>query len=201
MNRGELETLIAKYIHRDDLGSGAGNEDVIGGFIDLATIRIGRDLRSAENETIVDPFNPADQVSPLPSDFQNVRDISYLSGAQRVVLKAKSPGTLAAFPQTGSSPAFYRVIGKEIEITPFQAKDFRLIYFNAPADIPDPNSENDILTAYPQLYLYASLIEAYFFTQDAGGHTLATETYVSEVETENLRTMKADAGDRPSMGK
>ena len=201
MNRGELETLIAKYIHRDDLGSGAGNEDVIGGFIDLATIRIGRDLRSAENETIVDPFNPADQVSPLPSDFQNVRDISYLSGAQRVVLKAKSPGTLAAFPQTGSSPAFYRVIGKEIEITPFQAKDFRLIYFNAPAALTDTSSENDILTAYPQLYLYASLIEAYFFTQDAGGHTLATETYVSEVETENLRTMKADAGDRPSMGR
>jgi hypothetical protein len=193
MNRGELETLIAQYIHRDDLGPN------IPGFIDLATSRIARDLRSAENETVLDPYEPTTQISDLPDDFQSIRDISWGTGAGRVALKASSPAQMGIYPQTGSSPVFYRVIGKQIEITPFQAKEFRLVYFNAPADLVDDASENKILTAYPAIYLYASLIEAYFFTQDAGGHGLASETYSSEVAIENTRTTKADSGDRPSI--
>ena len=193
MNRGELETLVAEYIHRTDLGA------QIPGFIELATARIGRDLRSAENETVVDPFSPLTQVSDLPADFQNMRDISWTTGQGRIVLKASSPVAMGRFPQTGNAPNFYRLIGKQIEITPYQAKDFRLVYFNAPADLTTTASENAILTAYPQLYLYGSLIEAYFFTQDGGGHKLAADTYTAEVSVENNRTEKADAGDRPSV--
>jgi len=193
MNRGELESLIADYIHRTDLASN------IPGFIDLATARIGRDLRSAENETVLDPFEPTDQISDLPDDFRSIRDISWLQGASRIVLKSSSVTRMSRFQQTGNAPAFYRLIGKQIEITPFQVKEFRLVYFNAPAPLVDTNSENEILTNYEQLYLYASLVEAYFFTLDAGGRDLALATYTSEVETENTRTSKADAGDRPSI--
>ena len=193
MNRGDLETLVANYMHRDDLTSD------IPGFIELATARIGRDLRSAENETVVEPFTATAQVSDLPADFQSMRDISWLQGAARVVLKSSSPGSMSRFQQTGNAPSFYRLIGKQIEITPYQDKEYRLVYFNAPAELTDESSENAILTAYPQVYLYASLLEAYFFTLDAGGHKLATETYVSEVDNENTRTSKADAGDRPRM--
>ena len=197
MNRGDLETKIAAYIHRTD----SELLDEIPGFIDLATNRIGRDLRSAENQTILEPFAPADQVSDLPDDFRAVRDISYLQGAARVVLRSSSPVGMSRFQQTGNRPTFYRLIGKSIEITPFQAKEFRLVYFNAPAALETETSENKILTAYEQIYLYASLIEAYFFTQDAGGRDLAASTYTSEVEAENLRTSKADAGDRPAIGR
>ena len=193
MTKQELEILIANYIHRDDLTSD------IPGFIDLATQRIGRDLRSAENETILDPFTPLTQIADLPADFRNIKDISWITGAARIVLKASSPRAMSRFQQTGNAPAFYRVIGKQIEITPFQSKDFQLIYFNAPAALVNDLDTNAILEAYPSLYLYASLIEAYFFTQDAGGHTLATQTYTSEVDVENNRTKSADAGDRPSI--
>ena len=193
MNRGELEALVAQYIHREDLG------DQIPGFIDLATNRIGRDLRSAENQTVLEPFSPATQVSDLPEDFRNMRDVTYLLGSARVVLRSASPKTMSGVPQTGNRPIYYRLVGKQIEIVPFQVKEMRLVYFNAPAPLTDSASENAILTNYEQLYLYASLIEAYFFTQDAGGHGLATETYTSEIDAENNRSKKADAGDRPSI--
>jgi len=193
MNRGELEILVADYLHRTDT-------DTIGaipGFITLTTARIGRDLRSQENQTILDPFQPAAEISALPVDYRQIKSLSYLSGRIRIDVITATAGVLATYPRTGNSPQVYNVIGKSIEIAPFSPIDMRLIYFNAPAELVDTDSENEILTAYPYIYLYGALIEGFTFTQDGGGRDTVLATFGEEVELINKQTINADTGARP----
>jgi len=193
MNRGELELLVAGYLHRDNL---AGD---IPGFITLATARIGRDLRSQENQIILDPFQPLTGISALPADYRGLKGLSYLNGGKRVDLVTATQCVIASFTQEASRPQVYNVIGKSIEIRPFSPLDFRLIYFNAPADLVDTESTNAVLTAYPYIYLYGALIEGFTFTQDGGGRDVVLGTFGEEVALINKQSEKADTGARPRM--
>lgn len=193
MNRDGLQALIASYIHREDL------DEVIPGFIELTTQRLSRDLRSVENQVIDSAFIPADEISPLPDDFQNIREISYLRGQTTIKLRSSSAGAMATLVNSGSFSAYYRILGKEIEIKPFLDTDFRIVYFASIPPLDDGDSTNPVLENYPSLYLYGSLIEAYFYTQDAGGHQISSDTYNSEVRIQNARTIAADSGDSPRM--
>ena len=193
MNRGELELLIAGYMHRKDL---AGD---IPGFIVLATARLGRDLRSQENQTILNPYQPLEDISPLPDDYRGLKGLSYLSGSARIDVVTATQGVLATFAQTGNNPQVYNIIGKSIEIRPFSPIDYRLIYYNSPAELVDTDSTNQVLTAYPYLYLYASLIEAFTFTQDGGARETVLGTFGSEVTLVNNQSENADVGARPRM--
>ena len=193
MNLGELKTLLAEYMHRDDL------TDVLGGFISLATQRIGRDLKSQFNQIILDPFEPTTPIFDLPSDYRGMKDLSYSQGEVQVELHAANQSSVKAFQSTGARPMVYSVIGTRIEIRPFQAKEFRLIYYNAPQDLVAADDTNEVLTNYPYLYLYASLVEAFFYTQDGGGRDQALQTYSAEVEAVNTQSANADAGARISI--
>lgn len=193
MTRDELAAQVASYMHRDDL------TQEIPGFIELATDRIGRDLRSRENQAILDPFEPAQALDELPEDFRAMRELTFVVGNRRCKVSSAAAGTIAAVSISGSRPIFYRILGKSIEIQPYQALEYRLVYFNAPAALETGDSTNAVLDNYPAIYLYASLIEAFFFTQDAGGRDLSLATYSGEVEIENARSAKSDGGDTPTM--
>ena len=194
MNNQELQQLIADYLHRTDLAA------LIPTWIDMARQRIGRDLRSQYNQVVLDPFSTTAQISPLPADYRGMKEISYTQGVARIQLRGGSVDALAAYAQTGIGTRWYRVDGMNIETVPYQARDYRMIYFSNPSALVVDTDTNDVLTNYPYLYLYAALVEGFFYTQDAGGREKALENYTSEVSELNRQSANADAGAQLTMG-
>ena len=196
MDFGELKTLVADYGHRTD----PQTINRIPGFIDLATKRIGRDLMAQENTTILDPYQPTSGMAPLPDDYRNMKEISYAQATSRIQLKSGSVDTLAKFAATGNLALFYKVQGMSIEIKPFATRDYRLIYYAAPAVLVDDSDTNKVLTEYPFLYLYASLVELWFYVQNGGAYTSSLETYTSEITETNRQSQNAAAGAQLTIG-
>jgi len=196
LNFGELKTLVADYGHRTD----PQTISRIGGFVDLATRRIGRDLTAQENTTILDPFQPVSGMAPLPADYRTMKEISYLQATQRRQLKSASVDTLAKYAATANAALFYKVHGLFIELKPFATRDYRLIYYNSPAALVDDEDENQVLTEYPFLYLYASLVELWFYVQNGGAYTSSLETYTSEINETNRQSLNAAAGAQLTIG-
>ena len=191
MNRGELEALVANYMHRTDLAT------QIPGFIDLATQRLGRMLKSQVNEITVD-FQPTENPSLLPADFRGMRSVYSLEDRGPVALQSQSISRITRFRDSGS-PAAYNVQGKSIRIAPFRAGTYELHYFAEPGELSGPTSENAVLDEYPYLYLYASLVEANIFVKDPDQAQAMLQIFSSEVFEVNAMSGAARAGDAPQM--
>ena len=191
MNRGELEALVAKYMHRTDLAAD------IPGFVDLATQRLGRMLKSQVNEISVD-HQPTENPSDLPADFRGMRAVYSLEDRGPVALQSQSISRITRFANSGS-PAAYNIQGKQILIKPFRAGTYELHYFAEPAALGSPSSENAVLDEYPYLYLYASLVEANIFVKDPDQANAMLNILTSEVFDVNAMSGAARAGGNPQM--
>ena len=189
MNRGELETLIAQYMHRNDLGA------FIPGFIDMATDRIGRTLRSQVNETTLTlgiTVNP----TPLPADFRGMRTVLSEQDRGPNPLRAMSPTQLARATSIGT-PAFYAISGKSIQVQPFVAGNLIIDYWGNPAPLTSESSTNAVLTEYPYLYLYASLVEAAVFVDDTKKAGDMAGVFNNEIFEVNQMSADANSGAIP----
>jgi len=70
------------------------------------------------------------------------------------------------YADTGS-PRWYTVEGDQIRVAPSGwAGTLSALYYKRPTGISSSNTENAILTAYPNLYLAAVLFEAFSFLKD-----------------------------------
>jgi len=194
-DKAGLVSLVESYIHRAD----STVDDNIGLWIDFATARIGRDLRSQENILTVD-LTPVANPVVLPDDFRAIKVIQYpADGNADISLRSVPAPTIARITNTGSSPALYSVSGLNMTIKPFQAKVFSVTYWQEPAALVADADENDVLTAYPYIYLYAVLIEAQAWLQDFTQRSQWVATYTGEVALVNEQSQSADVGNAPAM--
>ena len=191
MNRGELEALVAQYMHRTDLAS------VIPGFVDLATQRLGRMLKSQVNEITV-PITPTVNPSPLPADFRGMRVVYSQEDRGPIPLQSQSVHRIQRFANNGS-PAAYNIQGKTILIKPFRTGTYEIHYFAEPAALGGATSENAVLDEYPYLYLYASLVEANIYIKDPEQARSMLEILSTEVFEVNAMSGAARAGDAPQI--
>lgn len=195
MTYAELQTLIADYMHRPDLTT------QIPTFIEQARSRINRDLRAREmvQRIVFTPTtNPIDLLTVVP-DFIEARDLSYKQSRWQVSLKLVSRSELSKWVQGSSqgesTPRFYSVDGQSIQTAPGGVGvEFTLIYYAKTPALVSPTDTNEILTTYPTIYLYASLIEANSFVQDMEQRSASTEVYASEVARANEASAMSEAG-------
>lgn len=194
-DKSDLITLVESYLHRSD----STLDNNIASWIDFATKRIGRDLRSQENETSLD-LTPVGNPVALPADYRAMKVIQYpADGNADIALRSVPAATIARITNTGSSPALYNVSGFLLTIKPFQAKTFSLVYWSEPQALAASTDENLVLTAYPYIYLYAVLIEANAWLQDFTVRSQWLATYAGEVGATNEQSQSADVGDTPAM--
>lgn len=194
MNKLELKEAIAEYLHRDDITTTLYNT-----FIEFATRRIGLALQSYENEKVVQ-LMPTSHLVDLPTDFSSLRSITYPNGNSVISLASVPLDVLYRYPLEGASPSIYAITQKKIDIRPFQDNiTFDLTYYHYPEFLVDDTDTNSILTAYPYLYLYAGLVEANRWTQDAEQLSIALNNYVNEMQIVNRESEKARTGNMPQM--
>lgn len=149
-----LQTSVGAWMNRTDLGN------IIPDFVAIAEARMQSDLRLREGVVSSTLTTAADvQTVALPGDWLEFVSLS-LDGAPLQLMSADRIRDLSG----GGSvePKHYAIEGANLVLsqTPNEAY---VIDINYHAKIPAlaTNSTNWLLTKYPQIYLYASLVSGF----------------------------------------
>lgn len=179
----ELKTAIAAWVHRTDLTT------YLSDFIRLAEDRMFSDLKVKEMEARTD-YTPSSRYLSTPTRMTSIRRIVAKSSPP-VELIGTSPDGLRAVWDTGSgTPSHYAVLGSEIEFNRIPNVDVEILHYAAPDALSDSATSNAVLTAYPTVYLAASLCEVALFAKDAEMLATWEGKYAAGVSAANKKSSK-----------
>jgi hypothetical protein len=174
----ELKSAIASWMHRSDLTS------VVADFITLSESRFNRKLRTRQQETAFGPTTPTAYEIAIPSDFAAVRKLWRTSDKWELIQRPID--TLTFLQEGGESSGFAITDAFVFDGT----SEVGGIYYAKVTALSDSATTNWLLTAYPDLYLWASLAEACFYSKDlekAAMWTERSEALIREVNSTSQR--------------
>ena len=151
----ELKNSVENYLNRSDL------TDVIPDFITLTENRLNRELRVRANMVRATTTTTSGTAFyDLPSDLIELRNITYDTSSSSYALTYLSPESSSReYGSTGNGfPRAYTNLGKNIKLapTPDGAYTININYFQKLNSLSDSVTSNDILTEFPDLYLFGS---------------------------------------------
>jgi hypothetical protein len=168
-NLSDFKTSVANWLDRTDL------TDTIPDFITLAEARIGRDLRVKEMETRSQMSTIADtEYYGLPDGFLQARSLKVL-GDYKNDLEYRTPESMdilaGQFNGGSGTPGYYTIVGQELRLldTPGSAETVEIVYYKKPDPLSTTQTSNTVFAAYPDVYLYATLLEAATYLRDIEG--------------------------------
>jgi len=180
-----LKTEIASFLNRDDL---TANIDT---FIDLAETRHARDLRIREMETVSTSITTVagTQSYDLPTGYLELR-YAMLQTSPYTMLQYMTPADFFRVYNEGEGtgmPVYYTIVGKKIYLghSPDSANVLELGFFQRATALSSSNTTNDILTNFPDLYLYGSLAETSPFLMQDERLAVWSSLYKEGVKTAN----------------
>ena len=140
-------------------------------FIEIAERKIFRELRCPENEATVAfqaPVNDTLPQVPQPADFAELKTVTVNLKPCERVSEIEMQGILAVDNAPGEPSKFARILNDLVFWRiPDSNYPIELYYFqDLSGQLVNPTDTNPILTKYPDLYLYGSLIEAMPFLVD-----------------------------------
>ena len=155
-NYNSFVTTVESYLARTDLTT------VIPDFIQMAQIRMSRDLRT-EAMLKVATTSPSDNKVAFPTDFLELREMHF-EGNPPILLEYQSPDLFFRNGQTSLSGRshYFTMLGTEFQFAPSQNSSYtiQILYYAQPTFISSTTANNLYLTYYPDALLYATLAEA-----------------------------------------
>lgn len=184
MNYGELKTLIADYSFRSDMASR------IVTFIQLAQARMSRDLDLVEMEKSGTITTAAGvKTADVPADLVKFLDIQAPSNGGYITLEQDSfmgIGVRNGGGETGIPQYFARYADKIIFAPiPSGILSLPILYSARIANFSADADTDDILTNWPNIYIYATMLEMLPFLSDK--NTTWRDMYLVEVAALNAR--------------
>lgn len=153
----ELRTTVADFLNRDDLTA------AIPSFISLAEAALNRRLRSPEMVTRATVTIDAEYEN-RPSDWMEtiryqvntnpITVMEFVTPEEAIIQKTK-------FSAAGV-PMFFSTVGTQFQHVPAPDGPYtgELMYYARVAGLSDTNTTNWLLTANPDIYLYATLVQS-----------------------------------------
>lgn len=171
----DLQASVASWAHRSDLAA------LIPDFVTLAEARISRDLRLRKQivSTVLTCAANVQTVA-LPADWLENENVSVVASPERQLTYVTIEHLDSRYPSGGFSglPAVFTIEGDSLLFGPIPdaAYSINMIYY---ARFPTllSNATNWLLTNHANIYLFATLIEAFFYTQDPDQVALYTARY------------------------
>lgn len=153
-NYADLLAAVANWLERGDLTAR------IPEFITLAEAEFNRRLRTAEMEGTATATLTEDRVA-VPTDFQGLRSI-ILDGVV-TKLDYMPPGDFFDIVASGT-PAVYTIVDGMFQFRPsVSSGTCRIVYYQKIPALTVSNTTNWLMTRWPDLYLFATLMQAEFF--------------------------------------
>lgn len=190
-----LQAAVADWLGRDDLTA------QIPVFIQLAEKRMNRELRLRVMEQTATAEVPAGvHVVELPERridgdwkvFLEMRDLAWTGGGVVRNLKYTPPDDYVVMSQPAGLPDQYTIISNRLYLLPAPAWDgeLRLTYYGEIPPLSNENqTTNNVLQMFPDLYLYATLVESGPYTRSSAPVEMWAEYY-------NAGRLKAEANER-----
>jgi hypothetical protein len=189
MQYSALQAEIADYLHRSDLAT------PILGFIEKARIRIGRDLRSAEQELTATLTTPVDGEFTLP-----VAPVAFAelirAEAAGVPLRSVNPHELSYWATVASGQVYCL---RNTKIVVPGATTVLIWYYTIEPTLTTGTTEHPTMAAHPQVWLAASMLEAALYTADNELLQVWSDVYASEVAAVNARAKRRREGTAPAV--
>jgi hypothetical protein len=162
-----LKLSVADFLNRGDLAS------AIPDFIALAEEAIATDLvaqgpvrqmMGRSDATISTEF------TPVPSDFMGIRGL-YFTSTQRTIEwtdPEKIIDLKIMYPSQDGDPQKGAIVGGEFQLWPWVGNSYtaELTYWKRPEALSESNQSNWVITDFPSLYLYGSLLQAAPYLKD-----------------------------------
>jgi len=157
----DLQSEVGEWLQRSDLSAR------IPVFIEMATARFNRELRTPEMEALVTTSADA-EYTDLPSDFLQVRSIE-TNGDRMEYLAPEEFQTYVARTATPAVPV-YTIADMSLRIYPAPTTDgtltLKVLYYQRIPEMDSAGDTNWLLDAHPDAYLFGSLVEASGFLHD-----------------------------------
>lgn len=157
---GTLKAAIASWLERSDLTA------VIPDFITMGESQINLDLKCRDNEKRI-TASVSTEYFDIPTNFIEMRNMQ-LNTDPIQHLNYVSPEQMDQYQpnSTTGQPKVYSIHGKEFQIKPIpdSAYTVEMTYWHRLTGMAADSDSNTVLTNYPSLYLYASLISAEGYT-------------------------------------
>ena len=162
-----LKTTIANYLNRSDLTA------YLGDFITLTEARLNRELRVREmvnTDTSITTVAGTQSYS-LPTRYLEATTAIFQSDPYCTLRFISNSDFYNKYnaSQSRGKPTYFTIVGSNIllGVAPNSATTLQINYYKSLTALSDSNASNDILTNYPELYLYGALAEsAPFIMQD-----------------------------------
>lgn len=165
-NYADLKNAVAEWLARPGDGTLTPS---IPDFIRLAETRIHRDLRLRAMETRDPAFAIAAAYTALPTGFLELRSVRLnASPARPLALMAPEQIDAIHAGSIAGAPRVYAVLGDQLRVAPAPngGTTLDLVYWKRFEALSDSQPANWLLTNAPDVYLYATLIEAAAFIGD-----------------------------------
>ncbi len=157
-NYSELQIAVANWLDRDDL------EDRIPEFISLAEARLNRVLRLRSMESKQTASTVGGQRNyNLPASYIQMRNFQ-LNTSPITTLSYVTPEIYDRLwgGSTGGIPKFYTIVADEISLGPIPGSviTMEMLFYRRFDNLSASTTTNWLLTYAPDIYLYASMLEA-----------------------------------------
>ena len=192
-----LKTTIASYLNREDLTA------YLGDFISLAESRLNRELRVREMVNIDTSTNTVagTQSYDLPTGYIEATTVIFQSDPFTTLRFMANSDFYNRYNESESSgtPQYFTVVGTKILLgmQPDSATTLQINYYKKLTALSDSNATNDILTNYPELYLYASLAESSPFLMQDERLQVWAGLYKEALSLSNLASSKGSTTSSP----
>jgi hypothetical protein len=188
---------IVDFSHREDL---AGK---IASFINLSeTTMYSNDvelLAVRSMETITTALTTGEFLA-LPADYESFRGIRLITPNNVGKLNYQAPQQMFndAVPDR---PSFFTIVGNQIQFNcvPDAEYTVQFQYFKKATPLSPTNQTNDILTNYPNIYLFGSLAALFGYAQDTQQEALYINKFIGAIRGANKSDKKGRYGPAPAM--
>lgn len=153
----ELKTALANWLKRDDL------TDRLDEFIVLAEAGFNRVLRVRAMEAAMTSTALTDGAASLPTAFRAFKEVRH-GGSTNYTLTPKSLEWVRSQAASTSDARHFAVSGTQVVCWPTTGPILGTYYRSIPSLVG--NSDNWLLLAHPDLYLFACLTEAAIYSFD-----------------------------------
>jgi hypothetical protein len=156
-------------------------------------------LRVMEGQATATASTSSRQVT-LPADFLSNRRIRLqLSTGDHGELKYRAPEQMVIQGASGQ-PRYYTITDVlEFDRTPDTAYTVEFQYFKKIAALTSEATTNDILTNYPNIYLYGVLHQAFLYATDEVEAAKWQRKFISAIKGANRKDKKGRFGTAPAM--
>ena len=151
----ELQTAVANWLDRDDLTARVPE------FISLTEGRIIRKIRhlNMEKRATADTVG-GERTIQLPTGYLSMRSLK-INRSVVNTLEYMSPSVMYDGSESSGTPRYYTVQGDQLALEPVpdSAYEIEMDYYTFDV-LSDSNTTNWLLTDFPDVYLYGSLLQA-----------------------------------------